>query len=69
MPDISMCDNPMCLRSKMCKRHPDSGTKPSDWQSWAAYGSLKSGHTGVSWPTEKIDGCDAYWPWKMDELK
>ena len=50
MPDISMCNATACGVSKTCRRHEDSGTKPSThWQAWSAF---------VPSPT----GCDSYWP-------
>ena len=48
MPDITMCAAE-CPRSDHCKRHPDSGTKPSEWrQSWFA-------------PKPTIHGCGRFW--------
>lgn len=35
MPDIAMCWTP-CPRSADCRRSPDSGTVPSERQSWTA---------------------------------
>ncbi len=35
MPDIMMCSAEVCDRSKICRRHKDSGTVPDPlWQSW-----------------------------------
>lgn len=49
MPDISMC-NAQCPVSVKCKRHPNSGTKPSWRQSWMAFE-----------PKDKV-GCDSFYP-------
>lgn len=55
MPDIAMCANEKCPLSKTCKRHEDSGTKPSDyWQSWADF---------------EPENCEYYWPIKTEEVK
>ena len=37
MPDITMCINEKCVKRFICKRHEDSGTKPSEWQSYAEF--------------------------------
>ena len=34
MPDFSMCTNPDCPMSSTCRRHENSGTKPSEHQSY-----------------------------------
>lgn len=48
MPDIAMCDS-VCPKSRECRRHRDSGTKPRNWfQSWT---------TGIPG-----DDCPVYWP-------
>ena len=49
MPDITMC-NAACPASKDCRRHPDSGTVPSEWQWWSDYEPISDA------------GCDAFWP-------
>lgn len=52
MPDIAMCTS-NCPLSKTCYRHPDSGTKPSEfWQSWSSF--------------DPID-CEYYWRKTTDE--
>lgn len=33
-----MCLNDDCDRRKHCRRHPESGTVPGEWQSWAIMG-------------------------------
>lgn len=38
MPDSTLCAS-ICEVSKKCKRHPDSGTQPSQWQYWALFGT------------------------------
>jgi len=37
MPDITMCNNDKCPMKKKCKRHMDSGTIPSSFQSWSRF--------------------------------
>lgn len=37
MPDITMCGRNYCPKSKECKRHTDSGTKPSKPHQWYGY--------------------------------
>lgn len=32
MPDIMMCEAPLCPLSRTCYRHADSGTRPSQHQ-------------------------------------
>lgn len=49
MPDIAMCPSANCPASRSCRRHEDSGTKPGDWQTYAAF----------SWGEK---GCANYWP-------
>lgn len=34
MPDITMCMQDDCTRSKTCYRHKDSGTKPSEFMQY-----------------------------------
>lgn len=36
MPDIAMCFSETCSLRKTCYRNPESGTKPSDWQTMFA---------------------------------
>jgi hypothetical protein len=40
MADITMCNNSSCWLRLGCRRSPDSGTKPHDHQSWAAYSPM-----------------------------
>lgn len=37
MPDISMCVTKNCPLAKDCYRSMESGTKPSEWQSWMSF--------------------------------
>lgn len=46
VPDITMCSE-HCPNSKLCRRHPNSGTKPSERQSWAKFNPYN---------------CQSYWP-------
>lgn len=46
MPDFSMC-NTSCQLSQLCRRHEDSGTKPSEYQRWNHF--------------EYDDGCEYFW--------
>ena len=54
MPGLTMCASQECPTAKDCYRHPDSGTKPSDRQSWAYFGA---------------HGCEYYVPakWEPDQ--
>lgn len=49
MPDIAMC-NAQCPVSVSCRRHTNSGTKPSYRQSWMMF------------EPEDERGCGDYWP-------
>ena len=51
MPDISMCgiEKIKCARTTECHRHPDSGTKPSEHQTWARFSP------------ESVLECEAFW--------
>lgn len=49
MPDISMC-NAQCPISVRCKRHGNSGTKPSWRQAYAGF------------EPDGANGCGAYYP-------
>jgi hypothetical protein len=57
MPDISMCYHETCPAREHCKRHPDSGTVPSEYQSVAMWQPTLKG---------KVLECDGYWP-KQDK--
>lgn len=38
MPDFSMCSgSERCSARRECERAPESGTKPSPWQSWQEF--------------------------------
>ena len=52
MPDITMCgiEKHKCARTTECHRHPDSGTKPDQYQTWANF------------RPESVLECDAFWP-------
>ena len=50
MPDIAMCPAINCSVSWTCRRHEDSGTKPSNWQTYAAFTPVDE------------NGCDNFWP-------
>ena len=49
MPDITMC-RADCPSSAKCRRHPDSGTKPSKYQWWAGF-APDTDRCGDFWPT------------------
>jgi hypothetical protein len=51
MPDISMCRASDCLFSETCKRHADSGTRPTP---------LRQAYMDFT-PDAGGKGCDAYW--------
>lgn len=48
MPDFAMCIETGCPKSKQCKRHSDSGTKPGVYQSYAGF--------------DYANGCEEFWP-------
>ena len=53
MPDITMCMQDDCTRSKTCYRHKDSGTKPSEFmQSYFLGGDPEN--------------CEWYWPTRKE---
>jgi hypothetical protein len=53
MPDFSMCVENNCKRSKDCRRHADSGTKPCSNQAWGA--------------SNDVNDCKYYMPTKGDK--
>ena len=55
MPDISMCDVTNCNKSKTCRRHPHSGTRPDgDHQYWLLMQTVP-------------DNCELYWEIKKEK--
>lgn len=51
MPDISMCNAYFCPSSATCRRHPDSGTKPTPYrQAWMSFR-----------PDKDKGQCESYW--------
>ena len=54
MPDITMCAPPCCHLAATCRRSVESGTKPSERQSWSAF--------ALAWRTGGAVACVNYWP-------
>ena len=55
MPDIAMCAAVDCPVSRSCRRHEDSGTKPSDWQAYVAFKPNNAGGSCASfWPVHPL---------------
>lgn len=52
MPDIAMCASG-CAKQDTCKRHPASGTKSSQYQSWF--------DPALSIGYDEKNGCDYFW--------
>ena len=54
MPDIQMCSDEDCPFRTRCYRHPDSGTKPSEyWQAWGYFEKVG--------PPTKPENCKGWW--------
>ena len=50
MPDITMCLSENCPKASQCKRHKDSGTMASTWQSYSAFEPDDAGNCEYYWP-------------------
>ena len=56
MPDITMCAATDCAMSKVCYRHRDSGTEPSEF--WQAFCNFQKEND----ESGDVEDCIWYWP-------